>query len=420
MKNPLLRALRATIALRATRATATLTLALALASASAQTPFVPVTGITGVPSMLNITGTELTAAVTPPNATHKDIAWSVFHDGGTGAEISGSLFTAKTSGTVILTATAKGGGLDGMTAIAGGSSHTAAIRQDGTLWTWGSNRYGQLGTGAPTGIGARDHTPARVGAAADWAAVSAVGFHTVALKKDGTLWTWGRNNYGQLGNGTTTGSTVPVQVAFPVDPAISFDSAGYSIMVPKSGSSTLGMTATAYDTAGQPIPGAAITYSLQAPYPGVSVAAPTGLVTVSSTAQPGTAAVKAEYQGLTATAQLGLAPFDHSTITFPITQDNEYRITLSAFDIASFDSSTYTVVYDPTKLQLLDAAGQAYGAHTTAGAIPGTGITIVSASSGTLELALDKNIPSGRTWSGAITVLKFKALVSGTAVVYVE
>lgn len=96
--------------------------------------------------------------------------------------------------------------LDNVAAVAAGEYHTAAILSDGTLWTWGDNSYGQLGTG-----GEKDQknvignpcrkTPAKV--MDDVAAVAAGLDHTVILKTDGTLWTCGANGYGQLGIGTS-------------------------------------------------------------------------------------------------------------------------------------------------------------------------------------------------------------------------
>ena len=79
-------------------------------------------------------------------------------------------------------------------------THTVALKADGTLWAWGSNWYGQLGT---TGRYNRSDSPgSRIGTDNDWTAVAAGNCHTLALKSDGSLWAWGSNGYGQLGDGT--------------------------------------------------------------------------------------------------------------------------------------------------------------------------------------------------------------------------
>jgi hypothetical protein len=84
-----------------------------------------------------------------------------------------------------------------------------AIKTDGTLWAWGRNVFGELGLGDST---ARS-SPVQIGSLTTWSKVSgAAGFSTFAIKTDGTLWSWGRNNYGQLGLGNTTAYNSPKQV----------------------------------------------------------------------------------------------------------------------------------------------------------------------------------------------------------------
>jgi alpha-tubulin suppressor-like RCC1 family protein len=91
--------------------------------------------------------------------------------------------------------------------VAGGYTHTAAIKTDGTLWTWGTNTNGQLGNNT----GTQRNTPVTTFAGGtNWKQVAAVGAHTAAIKTDGTLWTWGRNTTGQLGINNTTDRNTPV------------------------------------------------------------------------------------------------------------------------------------------------------------------------------------------------------------------
>jgi len=90
------------------------------------------------------------------------------------------------------------------------SQFSLAIKSDGTLWGWGYNSYGQLGNGT-TGSGVFGN-PTQVGTATDWQKVSTGSDHTLALKTDGSLWAWGGNYVGQLGDGTTIQKTSPVRI----------------------------------------------------------------------------------------------------------------------------------------------------------------------------------------------------------------
>ncbi|MCL2082455.1 MAG: hypothetical protein FWH04_04365 [Oscillospiraceae bacterium] len=88
--------------------------------------------------------------------------------------------------------------MDGVVQIVAGYVHSAALKSDGTLWTWGFNSNGQLGDGTT-----KDRAfPAKVGKDTDWKSVSAGAWHTVALKSNGSIWAWGNNEEGQVGNGT--------------------------------------------------------------------------------------------------------------------------------------------------------------------------------------------------------------------------
>jgi alpha-tubulin suppressor-like RCC1 family protein len=89
-----------------------------------------------------------------------------------------------------------------------GSFYTMARRTDGTLWAWGYNNFGQFGNGTTTG----QNNPTQIGSATDWAFVVAAGIHTVAVKTDGTLWAWGYNFSGEVGDGTTIHRHSPVQI----------------------------------------------------------------------------------------------------------------------------------------------------------------------------------------------------------------
>ena len=93
--------------------------------------------------------------------------------------------------------------------ISCGNFHTLAIRNDGTLWAWGSNEYGQIGNGTTQ----NQETPIQIGLDSDWDEVN-TGYHfSVGKKKDGTLWAWGRNLFGQLGVGDKNNRYVPTKIS---------------------------------------------------------------------------------------------------------------------------------------------------------------------------------------------------------------
>ena len=97
--------------------------------------------------------------------------------------------------------------------ISAGKFHTLAIKTDGSLWAWGENFFGELGDG--TNI--NKNTPIQIGTDTNWQTISAGVQYTIAIKTDGSLWAWGFNGYGELGNGTTTQQNSPVQIGTDTD-----------------------------------------------------------------------------------------------------------------------------------------------------------------------------------------------------------
>ena len=93
-------------------------------------------------------------------------------------------------------------------AVAGGNAHSVALKSDGSLWVAGYNGYGQLGI-----PGEAHHTFQRVGTDNDWVAIAAGNDFTLAIKADRSLWAWGRNRFGQLGVGNMPDQNVPTRVS---------------------------------------------------------------------------------------------------------------------------------------------------------------------------------------------------------------
>ena len=103
------------------------------------------------------------------------------------------------------------GTLSSWSKISAGKYSTLAIKTDGTLWAWGSNQYGQLGVGVNSNS-LNYSTPVQIGVLNDWTEISNYGYSSSAIKNNKTLWSWGRNDNGQLGLSDTADRSSPVQV----------------------------------------------------------------------------------------------------------------------------------------------------------------------------------------------------------------
>ncbi len=94
---------------------------------------------------------------------------------------------------------------------AAGDNTACATRTDGSLWCWGNNMAGQLGDGTTT----NRFAPTRVGTATTWSAEFALSYHTCGVRTDASLWCWGNNGTAQLGDGTTVNRSAPAVVTIP-------------------------------------------------------------------------------------------------------------------------------------------------------------------------------------------------------------
>jgi alpha-tubulin suppressor-like RCC1 family protein len=98
-------------------------------------------------------------------------------------------------------------------ALAAGDSHTLALKTEGTLWSWGDNSDGQLGDAT-----SNEHdSPQQIGSDTDWIQIAAAGSFSLAVKADGSLWAWGNNETGQLGDGTTNRRVAPQRIGLDND-----------------------------------------------------------------------------------------------------------------------------------------------------------------------------------------------------------
>jgi alpha-tubulin suppressor-like RCC1 family protein len=106
------------------------------------------------------------------------------------------------------------GHLTGIKRVASGHGFSMALGTDGTVWTWGSDYWGELGNGGGPDTYVPVHVvgPGGSGLLTGVIAIAAANETAVALRADGTVWAWGNNDYGEVGDGTMTSRFVPVQV----------------------------------------------------------------------------------------------------------------------------------------------------------------------------------------------------------------
>lgn len=126
---------------------------------------------------------------------------------GWGANVVGAIGHPSLSAFALFTPR-QAGSLTNWASVSTGQFHTLALQRDGSLWSWGQNSWGELGDGMTT----NRRLPTRIGTVTTWQTVAAGYSYSLALRRDGTLWAWGANHEGQLGDGTTTSRAVPQQI----------------------------------------------------------------------------------------------------------------------------------------------------------------------------------------------------------------
>ncbi len=236
----------------------------------------PVVSVSITPAVATVSpgGTQPFMA-TVVGTSNTQVAWSVEEGTAGGGVSSSGLYTAPgTSGTYHVVATSQADTTKSAVAtvtvavpsvpwamVSAGSDNSMGLRMDGSLWTWGGNYAGELGTGAALGtfqtspitlgngyafvtagqtfdfaittggmlyawgrntygqlgIGSKTDVSVPTAVGAGFASVTGGYLHSVAIKTDGTLWAWGDNTYGEFGDGTTTSSTSPIQVGTDTD-----------------------------------------------------------------------------------------------------------------------------------------------------------------------------------------------------------
>ncbi|MFC1742761.1 RCC1 domain-containing protein [Candidatus Riflebacteria bacterium] len=127
--------------------------------------------------------------------------------------------------------------LTDVTAIAAGEGHSLALKSDGTVWAWGDNGYGQIGQGGESS--SKYYVPVQVAGLSDVVAIAAGYYSSFALKSDGTAWGWGNSSYDMLGAAAIDGENhTPVQIKKEVEVSPSIKAQVDEISAPSSSTST--------------------------------------------------------------------------------------------------------------------------------------------------------------------------------------
>jgi alpha-tubulin suppressor-like RCC1 family protein len=116
-------------------------------------------------------------------------------------------------------------------ALSAGSGHSLALLSDGTLWAWGRNAWGELGDGTTE----KRSTPVQVRGLTNVQTIAAGGDHSFAVLTDGSVWAWGLNHTAQLGDGTTTSRRTPTHITNLTDVKAIAAGLGHSLALRSSG-----------------------------------------------------------------------------------------------------------------------------------------------------------------------------------------
>ena len=269
--------------------------------------------------------------------------------------------------------------------FASGGSHTIVLTDEGEVWAWGHNGYGQLGDG--TNMDSSE--PVLVKGLTHVVAISAGLNHSMALKSDGTLWAWGQNNYGQLGDGTTINRSVPIKVNGLNNMMILSAGGSHSTAL----KSDLSLWAWGRNTYGQVGNGSKKTATLPVL---------TGLINPEiEDSDPDN---------------------PESSITKEITANSEFTIVCSLYNITSFGGQEFKITYNPAQITLVDFAAQTPEIDVHIGIVPGTTLQILShnTTTGVLTFKINETVAPGQMWSGAVTVLRFKGKLTGSTTIDFE
>ena len=295
------------------------------------------------------------------------------------------------------------------TAIAAGDDYNMAIGNDGQLYTWGYNQFGELGDGTTT----QRTTPVTVtlGSGITPTAISAGSYHSMAIGNDGKLYMWGYNTQGELGDGTTINSSIPVVTSLPSGATpIAIAAVGFHSLAIVPPVISINNVSQAEGNSG--ITSFVFTATLSAPL--------TQTVTVNYATSDGTATAPSDYTATSGT--LTFSPgITTQTVTVPVIgdtsleSDETFTVTLSSPNGAALGTAQGigTILNDDTAINLISnpnpsTFGQAVTFTATVNPITATG---------TVSFTFDSNTTFTTTLSGGSAAYITNTLPVGSHVV---
>jgi hypothetical protein len=230
-----------------------------------------------------------------------------------------------------------------VTDISAGYRGSLMVESDGTVYACGYDNYGGFVIGPEFWL----TTPDEIETVSNIQKVSASNYFYEALADDNTVYTWGKNNLGQLGDSRILYSISPIQSQTYLA-TLNFADSSYIVTIPGSGTNTVSVVATGTDEYGDPIGAGDIAYSLANTYIGVSVDEDTGVVTVTSDASEGSVQVVAAYGSHTCMATLNIES-SGASISLSAAAGETYNICLTAAGVVDTSLLKAALLHDVGK-----------------------------------------------------------------------
>lgn len=269
--------------------------------------------------------------------------------------------------------------------IAAGDAHSSALDQNGNLWTWGSNANVQLGDG--TTENRRIPTIVQYFLSLNIQTITASGSHTMAIGESGSVWAWGKNNFGQIGDGTTTNRSTPALIFTTPTPiyGIAIDVTGTHVFPPENEGYQIrpqARTAKVTNIGNQPT--GPLTVSLSGKNASAYEISKTSLPNLQNTS---------DFDTFTVQPILGL-PIGTYTATVLVTGDNNLSAQFDVSFTVMFDGN-YGITLSQTEVYVFKNPKEHTVTVTNIGKLPTGDLTIklVGAAANTYALSITE-IPS--------------------------